>query len=51
METLNKERKAREELQLKERDERIKTDFERMLDVELKRKKKETYARWKKGNF
>ena len=46
---MKKEQKEREELQIKEREQRMAADFEKMLDLEIKRKRKETYARWKKG--
>ena len=49
MENLKREQKERKEQQTKEREERIKVEFGKMLEVELKRKRKETYARWKKG--
>ena len=49
VENLKKEQREREALKIKEREERMAKDFEKMLDLEIKRKRKETYARWKKG--
>jgi len=51
VEKLKKEQRQREELRIKEREERMANDFEKMLDLEIKRKRKETYARRKKGIF
>ena len=51
VERLKKEQREREEVQIKEREERMNIDFAKMLELEIKRKRKETYARWKKGEF